>query len=275
MISIITAIHNQIEMNELFLRSLKKYTHHPYELIIIDNHSTDRSRELFEHNGAIVIYNDGNYSYPYCQNQGIKKASGDVLVFLNNDVVVSPEWDIHLLNVIGKNNYDAVSFTSNDRGANAYETKITDRRWKRIKYTLCTLCGHSKRSFQIMFRLMYPNWERYTKKVLEKYAYQLHNGFSGAAIAMTTKGIEKIGGWDERIQSADFDLYARTCQRHKEKGDIQPLSIIAGVYLHHYGRITSKAEQKPPQFVDAANLISMEEKWGAETYNEILKSLKQ
>jgi hypothetical protein len=92
---------------------------------------------------------------------------------------------------------------------------------------------------------------------------------------MTIKGLEKTGFWDERIQGADFDLYARTYQRYKEKGDLQPLSIIAGVYLHHYGRITSKSKQKPLQFADTKNLISVEEKWGAETYNEIIKSLKQ
>jgi GT2 family glycosyltransferase len=275
MISIITAIHNQIEMNELFIRSLKKYTHNPYELIIIDNHSTDGSRALFESHGAIMVYNDGNYSYPYCQNQGIKKASGDLFVFLNNDIIVSPGWDTHLLNVIGKNNYEVLSFASNDRGANARETLRTDRRWKRIKYALLSVSGYSKRPFQIMFKLMYPGWERHTRRVFAQYGYQLYRGFSGSAIAMTAKGMEKTGRWDERIQSADFDLYARTWQRHQAQGDLQPLSIIAGVYIHHFGRVTIKSKQLPPPFADAANLISMEEKWGRETYYEILKSLQQ
>ncbi|MDR2448530.1 MAG: glycosyltransferase [Prevotellaceae bacterium] len=275
MISIIVAIYNQIEMNKLFLHSLRKYTHNPYELIVVDNNSTDGSREFFENNGAIVIQNNGNYSYPYCQNQGIRKASYDVLCFLNNDNILSPDWDVHLLNVIGKNNCDVVSFASNDRGINRHETKTKDQKWKRIKYPITTMFGNSKFSLRLMFKLMYPKWEKYTKKILDAYGYQLSEGFSGSAIAMTMKGIEKVGLWDERLQGADFDLYARTKQRHEQVGDIQPLSIIAGLYIHHYGRITMKSKHRPPQFVDVKNLISWQDKWGMDACEKFMIALKQ
>jgi GT2 family glycosyltransferase len=275
MISIITAIYNQLEMNKLFLHALRKYTHHPYELIIIDNNSTDGSREFFENNGATVIHNHDNYSYPYCQNQGIRKASYDVLCFLNNDNILSPNWDAHLLNVIGKNNYEVVSFASNDRGINRHETITKDRKWKRIKYPFVTMLGISKFSLRLMFKLMYPEWEKHTKKIMDKYGYQLSEGFSGSAIAMTTKGIEKVGLWDERIQGADFDMYARTKQRNEQVGDIQPLSIISGLYIHHYGRITMKSKQKPPQFADIKNLISWQDKWGVNACEKFMEALKQ
>jgi glycosyltransferase involved in cell wall biosynthesis len=262
-------------MNKLFLHSLRKYTHNPYELIIIDNNSTDGSREFFENNGATVIRNSNNYSYPYCQNQGIRKASYDVLCFLNNDNIMSPDWDVHLLHVIGKNNYDVVSFASNDRGINRHEAITKDRKWKRIKYPIITLCGVSKISLQLMFKLMYPKWKKYTGKIFDKYGYQLSEGFSGSAIAMTKEGIEKVGLWDERLQGADFDLYARTKHRHEKVGDIQPLSIISGVYIHHYGQMTIKSKKRPPQFTDMGNLISWQDKWGAKNCEEFLNALKQ
>jgi glycosyltransferase involved in cell wall biosynthesis len=262
-------------MNEIFLHSLKKYTHNPYELIIIDNNSTDGSREFFENNGAIIIHNENNYSYPYCQNQGIRKASCEVLCFLNNDNILSPNWDVHLLHVIGKNNYDVLSMASNDKGINRHETITKSRKWKRIKYTIVTMFGVSKFSLQLMFKLMYPKWEKYTGEILNKYGYRLSEGFSGSAIAMTAKGIEKVGLWDERQQGADFDLYSRTKQRHEQVGDIQPLSIISGVYIHHYGRITLKSKQEPPEFADVGNLISWEEKWGAENCEKFMDALKQ
>lgn len=41
MISIVTAVHNQIGMNRLFYETLKRNTRNVYELIIIDNNSTD------------------------------------------------------------------------------------------------------------------------------------------------------------------------------------------------------------------------------------------
>ena len=86
MISIVTAVHNQIGMNRLFYETLKRNTRNVYELIIIDNNSTDGSREFFREHADTVIENHGNYSYPYCQNQGIAAARYDYLVFLNNDV---------------------------------------------------------------------------------------------------------------------------------------------------------------------------------------------
>lgn len=262
-------------MNKLFLHALKKYTLNPYELIIVDNNSTDGSREFFENNGAIVIHNKHNYSYPYCQNQGVREASYDVLCFLNNDNIVSPCWDARLLHAIGNGSYDVVSFATNDRGANRRETKAQDRKWKRIKYPIAAIFGVSSFSLQLMFKLMYPRWEKFTEKKWSKYGVQMSEGFSGSAIAMTRKGIEKVGMWDERLQCADFDLYARTKQRHEQVGDVQPLSIISGLYVHHYNRMTSKSKRRPPQFADAKNLISWEDKWGVSRCEKFKEALKQ
>ena len=46
-LSIITAVHNQIEYNRLFLESIEENTFNPYDLIIIDNASHDGSGRLF------------------------------------------------------------------------------------------------------------------------------------------------------------------------------------------------------------------------------------
>ena len=275
MISIITAIHNQISMNRIFLDFLKKYTTNPFELIIIDNNSSDGSGDFFKANGAIVIRNDANYSYPYCQNQGIKIAKHDILVFLNNDLLVSPEWDVRLLNVIGKDNYDVVSFSSNDRGVARKETKQREHRWKRIKNPLLFLLGQSRITLRLTFKLMYPNWQKYTNKIFETYQYQMAEGFSGSAIVQTKSSLDKIGWWDETQQAADFDIYARTLHRHLSVGDIQPLSIVGGIYVHHYGKLTFKAYHKPTPFADQQNLSSMTTKWGEEYFRTINKRIEQ
>src|ERR1017187_5974770 len=123
MISIITAIHNQLAMNKLFYASLQKYTHHPFELIIIDNHSTDGSTEFFRSKGAHVIYNDHNYSYPYCQNQGIRSAKFEYLAFLNNDIVVSPFWDKRLIEVLHSRQLQVVTSCGIERMEEPAETK--------------------------------------------------------------------------------------------------------------------------------------------------------
>ena len=77
-LSIITAVHNQLPMNRIYVEELRRRTDLPYELIVVDNASTDGSREFFESQGATVIANPANYSYPRCQNQGLAVATGDV-----------------------------------------------------------------------------------------------------------------------------------------------------------------------------------------------------
>src|ERR1035437_2921377 len=97
MISVITAIYNQRAVNELFWEHQQRCTRKPFELIIIDNGCTDGCAEFVESVGATVIRNGANYSYPHCQNQGIAVARSYWLAFLNNDIIVSPEWDQRLI----------------------------------------------------------------------------------------------------------------------------------------------------------------------------------
>lgn len=54
-LSIIVAVHNQLGHNQLFLEGIQRNPTGPYEIIIVDNHSTDGSAEFFEANGCQVI----------------------------------------------------------------------------------------------------------------------------------------------------------------------------------------------------------------------------
>jgi GT2 family glycosyltransferase len=263
MISIITAIYNQLDMNKLFWSYLKKYTDHPFELIIIDNCSTDGSREFFQslsNENVIVIANKENYSYPYCQNQGIKIAKSENLVFLNNDLLVSPHWDSRMLQVLGKDDQHVVSFGTNDRLVNKIITDKILKWWKLVKYPIITIFGQSTFSLKLMVSICYGNWEKYTEKIFSSYGLTLTEGFSGSAIAMNRQAIAKIGEWDLSQQGADFDIFIRTCTRNEKVGDIKRLSIINGVFMHHYRRLT--LYQKYPPFADANNLRTLDEKWG-------------
>jgi GT2 family glycosyltransferase len=272
MISIITAIYNQIDMNRLFWDYLLKYTDNPFELIIIDNISTDGSREFFQSlpkDKVKVIENDANYSYPYCQNRGIAHAQYDVLIFLNNDVLVSNHWDTRLLEVLGKNKREVLSFASNDRIFNKIKTQKMIRHWKRIKYPFIYLLGQRLFSLKLMVKLCYGNWEQYTSKIFKQYGYSFTMGCSGSAIAMTRKAIEILGMWDISQQSADFDLFYRSCLRSETIGDIEPLSIVNGIFIHHYRRLT--VYSKHPPFKDEDNLRSIESKWTKEQINRWMK----
>lgn len=268
LVSIITAIHNGLAFNQLFYESLVNYTVNKFELIIIDNHSTDGSREYFESAGAVVIRNEVNYSYPYCQNQGIAVAKGEYLCFLNNDLILSPGWDEKLIEVSTRHQLDVLSASGIENLGNKKDTQAIDRKWKRTKNPLMVF-GFSKRNLALMHKLMYGNWEAFCAKRFERYRYDAVEGIVGNNVMMTKRGLEVMGPWDERIQTADFDLFMRTKKRALAAGDIKPCHIALGVFIHHYSRMTSKYAVKPRPFADKDTLIDINTKWTVQELDEL------
>ena len=271
MISIITAIRNQLAANKLFFESLKKYSALPFELIIIDNGSDDDSAEYFAEGGAKIIKNRANYSYPYSQNQGISEAKYAVLAFLNNDIIVAPGWDVKIIKAMEMNKVEVISPCGIERLETYEETNRMQRRWKAVKNPLNFLFGINRTTLITMFKLMYGNWEKFNERRFEKFGYSVQEGFNGNSIVMHKSALDKIGLWDERIQGADFDIFLRTKKRSLEVGDIKPLQVALGIFNHHFIRITAKSA--PPLFVDRDNLISLEEKWGEEAIQFYLKDI--
>jgi GT2 family glycosyltransferase/tetratricopeptide (TPR) repeat protein/2-polyprenyl-3-methyl-5-hydroxy-6-metoxy-1,4-benzoquinol methylase len=99
--SIIIVTHNQLEYTRQCLDSVRRLTDEPYELIVVDNASTDGTREyLSAMPGLHLIPNDTNRGFPAAVNQGITSSKGDQILLLNNDTVVSTGWLCRLLRAL-------------------------------------------------------------------------------------------------------------------------------------------------------------------------------
>ena len=248
-------------MNQIFWEFLVKNTYHPFELIVVDNASTDGSAAFFESVGAKVLRNQHNYSYPYTQNQGIDAAQYKVFAFLNNDIIVGVHWDKICLDAMQVHGLDVATPAGIERVESYANTRVLNRRWNKIK-NFVGLFGKGRRALLLMWRLMYGDWNAFCTRRETKFNHQITEGFVGNSVIMTQKGIELIGRWDERIQGADWDLYARSRKRAQTFGDVKPVHVVLGAFNHHFVRLTSKS--KPPRFADGDNIISVEKKWGAE-----------
>jgi GT2 family glycosyltransferase len=96
--SIIVPCWNQLEFTRQCVTALKNHTRPPWELIVIDNGSTDGTGAYLsgvQDAAAVavtVIANRGNRGFPAAINQGLQHARGEFLVLLNNDVVVTDAW---------------------------------------------------------------------------------------------------------------------------------------------------------------------------------------
>ncbi len=264
MISIITAIYNQLDMNRLYWETIQRNTDGDFELIIIDNNSTDGSREFFESCGerVRVIANKCNYSYPYCQNQGFAIARGDVMAFFNNDMLPSKHWDSRLEPLLGENGREILSLASNDRCLDNRTTKRLQRSWKRVKYPVMALFGQRNFALRLMLWLCYGNWDRYCESVYERNGLSFTDGFSGSAIVMTRRAVEVLGAWEPSQQAADFHLFYQSCERAEKYGDMKPIAVVNGIFSHHYRRLT--LYQKYPPFEDRDQLRSLSDMWSAE-----------
>ena len=93
--SIIILTYNNLKYTKQCIESIKKYTKNTdYEIIVIDNNSTDNTKKYLKENKDIkVIFNKENLGFPKGCNQGIEIASkeNDILL-LNNDTIVTTNW---------------------------------------------------------------------------------------------------------------------------------------------------------------------------------------
>jgi glycosyltransferase involved in cell wall biosynthesis len=263
MLSIISAVHNQLGMNQLFAESLRQQTHHPYELIVVDNHSTDGSLAFWQQEADVCVALDRNHAYPYSQNRGIEHASHDYLAFLNNDLLLSSGWDAHALRLMETQGVDILSFATNDHLESKAAQRKLNRRWKRIKYPLARLGGTSYRNLRRMVRWMYGDFDAFCAQRYAAFGDQLIEGYSGSCLVMHRRVLDLIGPWDERIQAGDWDLFNRAKLRSLDVGDLRPIQLALGVYLHHFRRLTYHAAYEP--MAEADQLISLEAKWGTQT----------
>ncbi len=260
MLSIIVPVHNQIGHNELFLESIRQFTTGPYEIIIIDNHSTDGSGELFEKHGCRVIRNEVNICYPESMNQGIQAARGEYLCLLNNDVYAGVNWNGQLVEAMEEFGYDAVSPLCNELMPTRELTDWMYDRWARIGYG-----RHSRKTYEQLKKLierMYGDWERFCKVIYQSFYPRKFPGIIGPCVLVRRSLIEKIGLLDERVQAADWDLYYRIRKREEETGDVHRVMTIGWSYVHHFIRATVKARPEP--FACRHARLSIDEKWSRE-----------
>ncbi|MFN8591507.1 MAG: glycosyltransferase family 2 protein [Thermomicrobiales bacterium] len=96
--SVVVLTHDNLAFSRLCLASVLENTEYPnYELIVVDNASTDGTVEELQRLAATVptlrpIFNDHNTGFGGGNNQGMRSATGDIIVLLNNDTIVPRGW---------------------------------------------------------------------------------------------------------------------------------------------------------------------------------------
>jgi len=236
--SIIMLSLNTRELTKEAIESIRCHSDSPYELIVVDNGSTDGSRAILqemEAQGAIykAVLLDRNRGFAGGNNEGVRHAKGEYYVFVNSDIVVSPNWLSKLTRHFANREVGAVGPVSAYVGSPSFP--------QRVRFQ------NEKAGRLIELRRI-----------------------SGFCVAISRQCFEKVGPWDEDFFPGNFDDddMSIRIQRAGFK-----LLCDGDVYVHHRQMSTFKAN--PELELDKTfweNKRRFETKWPSEpaviTYSE-------
>lgn len=107
-LSIIIPVRNGAEYLDRCLRGVFRSSFKQFEVIVVDDHSTDSSADLARRFGCTVVKLEGKGGANAARNFGATFAAGQILVFLDADVVVGRDSLTHIAEIILEKEADAV-----------------------------------------------------------------------------------------------------------------------------------------------------------------------
>ncbi len=216
-LSIIIISYNTKEITkkclDSLLHALKLCQKTTYEIIVVDNNSSDGSQELIQMYPVKPIFLSKNIGFGRANNKGLAHAKGKFTLYLNSDVIHN--------NV----NYDELlAYMANDKNIGSLTVKVN--------LTPDTIDPASHRGFPTLWRTFtyYSKLEQLTASVpyinsifggyhlMGKDLNEVHevDAISGAYFLARTKMLQRLGGFDE-----DFFMYGEDLDlnyRIKEAG---------------------------------------------------------
>ncbi len=93
-VSVIVPVYNAQNNIDLCIRSLleQDYPKDRYEVIIVDNNSKDKTKEIINKYDVKYVLEDGIQSSYAARNKGIKEAVGGILAFTDSDCIADQNW---------------------------------------------------------------------------------------------------------------------------------------------------------------------------------------
>ncbi|MDP2638263.1 MAG: glycosyltransferase family 2 protein [Candidatus Levybacteria bacterium] len=226
---IIVNLNGKVNL-EICLNSLFKITYSPFEIIVVDNGSTDGSIDFLKKKfpSVKIVETNKNLGFAQGNNVGYRKSKGEYILLLNNDCIVTKNFLDKLVSCLKKNStvgiiQPTIFFY---RPGTSLHKKI-----------------NSVGSFFLKSGFLYH--QDYGKNfVRQKYLkpYEVFSAY-GACLLVKREVVEKVGLFDP-----DFFLYFEEtdlCHRVWLAG--YSVMVDPRVYVFHKGAQTSK--KLPAAFV--------------------------
>src|SRR2546425_5760284 len=106
-VTVVIPVYNRVTFTRQCLDRIERNTPAtpPYDVVVVDNGSTDGTREFFRDpqilDGRLSYHrNETNLGFAKANNIGARLARGEYLLFLNNDTLVQPRWLEEMVKVL-------------------------------------------------------------------------------------------------------------------------------------------------------------------------------
>lgn len=210
--SIVILTHNQLSLTQQCLTSIRRHTQEPYELIVVDNASTDQTPGFLKRQPDIKpIFNQENLGFAKGCNQGIKLATGENILLLNNDTVVTENWLRNMLRLLYSYQKIGMVGPVSNYVSGLQKINVTYRDLSGLDQFAQEYCKKNLGSFQRVYRLV------------------------AFCLLIKKAVLDDVGYFDEIFGLGNYeddDLCLRTVMKGYS------LMIARDSYVHHIGNAT-------------------------------------
>lgn len=229
--SIVILTYNELPLTKQCLASINNYTEQKdIEIIVVDNGSNDGTIDYLKSIPSLkIILNEKNLGFAKGCNQGLDIATGDQVLFLNNDTIVTKNWLKPLVSLLHSDEKIGMVGPVSNYVSGSQQINVNYTNIEGIDGFTSSYCESQAGKSRRVLRLV------------------------GFCLLVKKEVIKKIGKFDERFEYGSFeddDFCLRTLSSGYE------LRIALDSFVHHHGHATFTANHE----IDIYNLYNLNRK---------------
>lgn len=235
--SIVVPVFNKPAYTRLCLEALIKYASEA-EIIVVDNGSLGLTRRILDSFPVKVLRNESNLGAPAAMNQGIKAATGEYVVLLHNDCVVTSAFMSGLRSTVEAMKGTRIRVATPSTNYCDENTFIANVAIKNqfIKLKPCNKLHISYEQVTDILEKTYANvggLDAFSQTIT---SHLERTDESSAFCIIAPKSLfDDLGGFEESFKFRGFEEKELTLRLQFKGWEVGK----AGFYVHHFGNITS------------------------------------